>query len=674
MKEFRELVRKNRGLISVVFLLLLLISVPLYKQGIACNDELISRLWGMQGLFTFYKHFFGVYLEVGRALAAPVASLTMYLGFIGDGAGGFRLLQILTIWLDAGLFAILLYKLFHSKGFSVICGLSVVAFLPVVFEHTAPNAFNALLNLPFALLLWSLILFVDYLDYGRKGTLIGSLLLLFINLTCYESFLMYVPLYWCLVVGKERVREWKRMIRKCLYPAVTAFVFLVLYVVFRVLVPTEYEGIQISGFSLKSAVEVVWQLVRVCFPGYYLFIPEYRHQAQEYNQLQIENYIRILLVCVLFGMILFHFLKKEERNRMGTGAFWGCLGAGVLCIVLPAFPLAAAKMYQESVGSWWRALPTTYFCYFGATFVCWFCIWRLINRYNIRMLAAFSAVGAAVYLFPVQSMNDIFAQQQNKVFQRLLGLEALFSTELAESFAGKDFFSTDMFRSINIFSVHASYWDDFADMKGLNVKITNGQGTQEDRRIYYDDSQYAVWAGDALCILTPDPKSGYGVCQYSADEFKLVRYQEPLEDNGLYEYYYMLSDGELQPIDRGVFLTELSQKTVGTTLEGCRKLRGYHGDGWLERESQFLIMTGDKGKIEMEIYGPPGDFIGGTMSIYVDNVLYEEVRVQEGSQVISIEAEPDKLIRLSLESDFVQQNTERDERELTVVLASLQGS
>lgn len=672
MKEVGDIIRKNKALAAGVILLLLLISLPLYKQGIMCNDELLARLWGMQGPFTFYKHYFRVYLDIGRPLSAPVNSLNMYLGFIGGGSGSFRLLQIMTIWLDAGLFGIFLYKLFHSGSFALICSLSVVAFLPISFEHTAPNAFNALLNIPFAILLLSLILFENYLNNDKKIMLILSMVLLFVNLTCYEAFLMFIPLYWCMIIRKDGFRNIRQFVRKCMYPAVIATIFLVLYVAFRYLVPTEYEGIQISGFSLKSAAAVVWQLFKTSFPGYYLFKAEYRQWALDYNQLQIENYVRILSVCALFGLLIFYLLKKGDDVRGDGKAFWGYLGAGFLCIILPSFPNAAAKMYQESVGGWWKAVPITYFCYFGAIFVCWFCIWRLIRRYSAKWMMVFVAVGAAVYLFPIQIMNDIFAQQQNKVFHRVTAIEELFSTELAEAFDGKDFYSTDLFKNINILAIHDSYWDDFAGMKGVNVKVINASGTSDDRRIYYDDDQFTVWAGNSVCILTPDLKEGYGVCQYNGEKFVLVKYENPLEDNGLYEYYYTLADGELMLADREVFRAELSENLVGSSLESCRKVKGFYEDGWVEQDSQFLVMTGAEGKVEIQIYYPPDGLGEHTISVYVDGILGEEAEIQGEGQTILVEAEPNRLIRLGLETDFVQENTGQDERKLAVIISSIQ--
>lgn len=157
------------------------------------------------------------------------------------------------------------------------------------------------------------------------------------------------------------------------------------------------------------------------------------------------------------------------------------------------------------------------------------------------------AIGAALYLLPVQCMNDIFAERHSWIFQRLTTMESLFSTDYAESLEGKEFYSRDFFKHVNILAIHDSYWNDFAEMKGLDIKIVNG--TEGKGRIYFDDEQIMVWYGNELCILTTQPREGYGVCQYSEEEYKMVKYHEAVEDSGFYEYFYRLSDtGELTPV------------------------------------------------------------------------------------------------------------------------------
>ena len=541
---------------GLVALLLFLVLIPLYRQAIMCNDELLSRYWSMKGFDQFYRYFWDDLVGRGRALSAGVIPITMYLGFLGSGNGTFKIAQILSILLDVSLFMLLLDKLFHDRKFAVVCGLSIVTFLPVTFEHTAPNAFNTLYNIPFSLLLISLVLFTEYLEKGGKKKLAFSMLLLFINLTCYESFVMFLPLYWGIAVGKVGLEKKKRLLKVCICPAAAGALFLILYVISGVLFPSRYPGNQISGISVGKMLAIISNLSVASFPGYYCFVPKYHYLADYYNCLGMAEYARILAVCFLFFVIAHRLLGHGTGKPMGTKSLFACLGMGALCIILPTLPLSVASMYQQTVGTdSWIAVPTNWFCYFGATFLCWLLVWQLAGRCRRKAVAFLTAAVAAIYLFPVQAMNDIFSHQQNQAFQRLIRIESLFSTELFRVLNGSTFYSTDCFETVNALAIHDSYWNDYAAIWGLEINIANYEGGAADNRIYYDGEQFTVWYGSAACVITSRPEEGVGICQDGGEIGKEMQFAEMMEDSGFYEYYYRLvENGELENCGREDFL------------------------------------------------------------------------------------------------------------------------
>lgn len=541
---------------GLVALLLFLVLIPLYRQAIMCNDELLSRYWSMKGFTQFYRYFWDDLVGRGRALSAGVIPVTMYLGFLGSGNGTFKIVQILSILLDVSLFMLLLERLFHDRKFAVVCGLSVVAFLPVTFEHTVPNAFNTLYNIPFSLLLLSLVLFSEYLEKGGKKKMAFSMLLLFINLTCYESFVMFLPLYWGIAVGKVGLDKRKRLLKVCACPATVGALFLLLYVMSSVLFPSHYPGNQISEISFGKMIAIISQLSGASFPGYYCFVPKYHYLADYYNHLGAAEYARILAVCLIFFAIVHMLLGRGTGKPVGLKSLFACLGMGGLCVILPTLPLSVASMYQQTVGTdSWIAVPTNWFCYFGATFLCWFLVWQLVGRYRRKAAVFLAAAAAAIYLFPVQAMNDIFSQQQNRAFQRLTRIESLFSTELFRALDGNMFYSTDCFETVNALVIHDSYWNDYAASQGLGIRIANYEGSAADNRIYYDGEQFTVWYGNAACVITSRPEEGVGTCQDGGETGKEIQFTETTEDSEFYEYYYRLAEtGELEACCREDFL------------------------------------------------------------------------------------------------------------------------
>lgn len=554
--EIKKEIKENKCFYILVFVLIFLAIVPLYKQAIMCNDELQARLWSMKGISQFFEHYIEEQIqEKGRALSSIVFPFTMYLGFLGDSNWTFKVFQILSIVVNAFLFTVFLDKLFCHKSFSIICGLSILVFLPVTFEHTAPNAFNTLYNIPFSLLFISLLLFIAYLNKGKKWMLVCSMLCLFLNLISYETFVMFLPLYGMIAIVKYGLGDKKLIIKKIAPPFFVALVFLVLYIWLGRVFQSTYSGNQIGGCTFASSLKIIKQLVLSSFPGYYIFTGKYKYLAQYSKNLRAENYARALLVCACFGLIIFWFMRKERQSNYVMK--WRSLGGGCLCLILPTIPVSVARMYQGNVSpDGFMALPTTYFCYFSATFICWFLIWQLAKLFRKeKAMAVVIAVMVSVYLFQVQIMNDIFSEEQNKDFNNLTTMESLISTKLFASLEGKQFCSDDFFERRHTLAVHGSYWNDFIHIKGLEVGILNETGNTDDKRIYWDGSQFVIWNGDEMCIVASIPKEGFGLCQYIEDEYKIVKYQEFMADNGFYEYFYKLSDdGELEPSDIKAFL------------------------------------------------------------------------------------------------------------------------
>ncbi|WP_300791460.1 acyltransferase family protein [uncultured Acetatifactor sp.] len=669
-QQVAKIYKKNQCLCLSVALLLLLVAIPLYKQKIMCNDELQTRLWSMKGFTQFFKHYaIEDYVAKGRALSAIVDPLSMYLGFLGNGNWTFRILQILSILLDAGMFSLFLFKLLKNRRFAITCGLSAVVFLPITFEHTAPNAFNTLFNIPFAFLLLSFVFFINYLETGRKRALLASLVLLFINLVSYESFVMLIPVYWGIALWKIGIK--KQTIRKSLYPTATALLFIICYIIFGNLFKSSYSGNLLGGFSVKSSIKIIMQLAQASFPGYYLFSPKYRYLFAYYNNIDTESFVRIFLVSIVYGCIIYFLAKDKKAVSMERKKFLGFLFMGLSCVILPTFPIAVAKMYQGNVGpDAFMALPTSFFTYFAATFVCWFIIWHLIQTFRNKTLALFMAISVACYVLPVQAMNDVFAEQQKLDFQRLLTMESLFSTELMKLFDGYEIKSTDLFVTKNALAVHAPYWTEFASLRGRDIQISQEAETSGDICLYFDENQFTIRNKDEICVVTTSLNTGFGICRYAKEKCSVINYVNPIEDNGLYIYFYELSDaGLLTSSNKDNF----AQKLIGDSLQNCLKEYGYYGDGWVAKNSQFQIRTGDEGILDIDIYCPLEDFHDKKIYLYVNDILTEAIELQEPTKTINVNTAPNQIITLRMETNFVQENTGGDMREMTMIISSMQG-
>ena len=150
----------------------------------------------------------------------------------------------------------------------------------------------------------------------------------------------------------------------------------------------------------------------------------------------------------------------------------------------------------------------------------------------------------------------------------------------------------------------------------------------------------------------------------------MINYVNPIEDNGLYIYFYELSDaGLLTSSNKDNF----AQKLIGDSLQNCLKEYGYYGDGWVAKNSRFQIRTGDEGILDIDIYCPLEDFHDKKIYLYVNDILTEAIELQEPTKTINVNTAPNQIITLRMETNFVQENTGGDMREMTMIISSMQG-
>ena len=505
-KALVNIIKEKKVIMVLLIFFLILVLFPLYREGIICNDELQSRYWSYRGFVDFYKHYFQIELNNGRALSAPIDAFTWYLGCIGQSNWTYKILQILSILLDITLFGVLLNKLFSNTAFSVFCGVSLLAFLPVTFEHTVPNAFVALYNFPLALLLWSLILYWDWLENRKTEKILVAMFSFFVVACSYEAFIVFFPVYVLLTLYKY---GWKKMLsqwKAILWPFFTSSLYLIAYLVARKMFPTQYMGNSIVIPHIKDALKIIVTLVYSSFPGYYLTSPKYHYLFQIHAQVTSDDLIRALLAVIAFGGLTYLLLKDAnmQKKKMKSGWIVFCL-FGI--VALPMLPIAMAAMYQNNVGeNGFMALPVTFFGYFPAVLICCFVIWRFSTYAQSKKSLIVVTICSMCLLLPVQIMNGEFAQQNQRNFQRLETMEELVKSEVMQNVENVEFYSEDMFQTRNALFIGGDYWSNYAQASGLNIDILQGQATSEENRIYYDDTNFYIWVEDQLCILS---KSGF---------------------------------------------------------------------------------------------------------------------------------------------------------------------
>ena len=142
---------KRAACIIIVIAFLVLMAIPIIKQGIMCNDELQLRLLRKSGINEFLKTNFWTSLRNGRVLGA-VFSGTKLLSYISADIFISRVFDFLLILVTVLALMYLLVQVTEDKKMAGLAGFLVLGLLPITYEHTVPNAFVSVMCIPMTLL------------------------------------------------------------------------------------------------------------------------------------------------------------------------------------------------------------------------------------------------------------------------------------------------------------------------------------------------------------------------------------------------------------------------------------------------------------------------------------------------------------------------------------------
>ncbi|RDY23265.1 hypothetical protein CHF27_008965 [Romboutsia maritimum] len=544
--------KKEKTFKLSMFIIISCIIVPMLVTGIICNDELQYRFWSYQGFIEFIKHFMSEQiLDKGRALSAMPFSIATYLGFVSQNLFVFKFVSIIVIISNIAMFSYFINKLFKNKWFAIFTFIMALIFLPISFELTPPNAYLTQYSIAFNLLLISFILFIDYMKENKKKTLIVSMILLYIGLISYETFITFTPIYLilCIIYTPKQHRNIKEIAKKLSAPVLVSVIYLGLYIVMGKIFVSNYDGNKLTFVSFKNSFDIILQLFKSSLPGYFLFNKKYQYLISIFisgkNIFEIFNLRIIILIPTLFITLKYIFKnidKGIKENSKDNSALTSLILAllGCIFIIMPHIPIALAKSYQGVVNAEQvMALPTSYFSYFSAIFVISYILFKIVEKLGGKIIVVLASLAIVFYMIPIQGMNDIISKEQNRNYNRLINIENMFDTNIISSLNNQEITAKDLYKTVNAMGIHDGYWSNFAKLKKLDIQILNEVKSEKKFNIYYQDDEFFVLSKDNdITVLSPKILIGFYPVKINDDNYKSMEFKQYIKDGKLYIYNF----------------------------------------------------------------------------------------------------------------------------------------
>ena len=272
-EHYRTVIIILLGVLAVIWM------IPFIGTGVVNNDELMRHLNVVYEPLLRERSF-----EQGRVLGYYLKYPFRSLFYFSVNFYLFKIRDFSFIILSLVSLSVLYYKLFHKFSFSCLTACIGLAFMPVTFEHTLPQAYCEC-AIYASIIIGAVLLFIQWLEKGKKGYLLTSLFVNFYMLFCYEIFIVLMPIYavaaWH-TLPKER-KNIRNIVCAVKYHIGISVLYLMVYTGMRYFFPSSYDGNSFGSLSVVSIFRVLKQLILASLPGYYCLNAKYRYIFREFS-------------------------------------------------------------------------------------------------------------------------------------------------------------------------------------------------------------------------------------------------------------------------------------------------------------------------------------------------------------------------------------------------------
>lgn len=556
IQYIKEKITTERAWFILLCLLAVIIGIPIVRKGIMCNDELQSRFWGMQGFRALFEHYKLVSMAQGRLLAIIPVSIYFMIEFAFSNKYWSGIIAVLVLLGNAILIYMLVEKVMKRKECAQISAFLFLVCLPVVFEHTLPNAFVAFLGIPLALFMISILLTLGYYQNRKNGKLIIAMIMLFFALCSYEGIVTLMPFYAVIAVldaitkGKFSI---KQFVKNIIIPFAVSVFYLILYILCGKIVPTMYSGNEMVFSSLGHMGNIIANLIKGAIPGYYTYLsPKYSYFREVWGGGRTSIYEGMfsgrVLAFIVIAIIIWYFISKN-KNMQQYRIRNIIISVGILLsmMIIVSLPISLSAMYQNSVGeSGFIGLPTSYIIYILMVILIAIILEVVIDRFKAIIPIMVTLV--ILFIIPIQNDNDIYSSVMSKTYERLENIECLLNNDIWENVDATMIYGGDLYLTQNALGIHDNYWTDYMrTILGKDVNIVNDKNECSALLTMISNDSINImnqdkgWIISINCIANPyvylNDGSVYYIDNYRQDESNNLYIYEYNNDDILTDYY-----------------------------------------------------------------------------------------------------------------------------------------
>jgi len=540
---------------SIYFLLLLLIFIffsRFWLVGFTTNDDVIlgnlnainpnvnhltnSILFAKnQGRF---QYFFAYFLMI----APYLINNTVY----------FKIISLGSVAVNILLFGYLIRKLFKSETLGLLSATFGLCFIQNSWEHNILVSYPAIFTTSISMLLFSIIIFIKYLDTSNNIYKYFSALLLVLSAFTYEIFILYIIFYVIISIYYAN-NNIKRSINILLPHLLMVMGYVGLYFGFRLIYKSSYDGNSIFNFSLIPLVKT-WYTLSTAFLPTNIF-SHYQAIFREFSDSYIAN--NNIFVIVLNGKIDW-YLKSIISSYLAVKLIWSTsvrlsfkkltlwLLAGGVLIFLPTLLHASLMKYQNWVIVHKTILFTsTYFSYFGIVLciiVMVIYIKNILTYHRALLLIVMVFIGLSVFFTSMvtdySNYHISLAQSQNQMVWTVMDM--FYKTTVFQQVPEKSYvFAPSLWNNMLIPASGSmmNYWSEYTLYRSKkevyflqNIEQLN-QIIRENRSnsIFYlnyiqdkkDPNQYLILSSlSSKVIINEDNLVGKGLSIFSLSKYR----------------------------------------------------------------------------------------------------------------------------------------------------------